>query len=138
MKKKAIALSMLFATSILFVSCMSEHKNQEDLDYEIEDVNLNILDEENKAESTTTKVESDSDWDVYLSEYEQFIDKYVDMLKKAKTGDISAISDYSTYLEKANNLQLKMSEAKSQLTTAQLDRFVKLQNKLTNAVSSLY
>ncbi len=44
---------------------------------------------------------------------------------------MSAMSEYATFMEKAAELNEKLSNAKSDMSSAQMSRFVKLQAKLT-------
>jgi hypothetical protein len=85
--------------------------------------------DENKLSSS-----SDSeDWNAVLKSYEEYIDKYIVLLKKAKNGDASAMTEYVSMMEKATELSEKMQNAGSNLSTSQMTKFLKLQTKLTNA-----
>jgi len=55
-------------------------------------------------------------------------------MKKAKNGDASAMSDYGSIMEKATDLSNKMSNAGNELSTTQMNKFMKLQTKLANPV----
>jgi hypothetical protein len=88
-------------------------------------------------EYSLTESSSSEDWDAILVAYEQFIDKYIASLKKVKAGDMSAMSEYADYMEKATDLAEKMEGASDELTTAQAAKFAKLQIKLANAAAEL-
>lgn len=77
---------------------------------------------------------SSSEWDNVLDSYEKYIDQYVKLYKKAQAGDMSAMTEYASMLEKANDLSSKLNGAKSNMSTAQISRFTKLQSKLISAV----
>lgn len=77
------------------------------------------------------------DWDAYLKSYEEFINQYIKLLEKSKSGDMSALMEYAGYMEKASDLQEKMEKAKSELSPAQMTKFLKLQNKLIKAASEM-
>lgn len=77
---------------------------------------------------------SSSEWDNVLDSYEKYIDQYVKLYKKAQAGDMSAMTEYASMLEKANDLSSKLNGAKSNMSTAQIARFTKLQSKLISAV----
>lgn len=79
------------------------------------------------------KTSSSNDWDSILDDYEKYIDKYIKLYKKAKNGDTSALTEYPALLEKAQSLADKLSKAQSDFKPAQASRFLKLQQKLTNA-----
>lgn len=69
-----------------------------------------------------------------MDEYEEYIDDYIKFYKKAQTGDMSAMTEYASMLEKAESLSKKLEKAQDDLTASQAARFLKLQQKLTNAV----
>lgn len=47
------------------------------------------------------KKKSGNNWDSVLDDYEEYFDQYVKLLKKAKNGDVSALTEYAKMLEKA-------------------------------------
>lgn len=73
------------------------------------------------------------DWDAVLKSYESYIDQYIKLMKKAKNGDASAITEYASMMEKATDLATKMQNAGDDLSSTQMAKFVKLQTKLANA-----
>ncbi|WP_134435605.1 DUF6591 domain-containing protein [Dysgonomonas capnocytophagoides] len=77
---------------------------------------------------------SSSEWDKVLDSYEKYIDQYAKLYKKAQAGDMSAMTEYASMLEKANDLSSKLNGAKSDMSAAQIARFTKLQAKLISAV----
>jgi len=76
---------------------------------------------------------SSNNYDELLTSYEKFIDDYIKIVKKAKNGDMTAIMEMSTMMEKANDLGQKMQNAQGNLTSSQLTKFMKLQEKLSKA-----
>ncbi len=87
-----------------------------------------------EAVSETSTATSQNDWDAVLDEYEEYIDKYLKLYKKAQAGDVSAATEYASLLEKAQSLSEKLSNASGDLTPAQASRFAKLQQKIANAM----
>ncbi|MEG1916402.1 MAG: hypothetical protein RR061_06945 [Muribaculaceae bacterium] len=87
------------------------------------------------AEATVEESQAESeDWDSILDEYETFITDYISLMKKAKAGDMSAMTEYASCLEKANSLGEKLEKA-STLTSSQISRMTKLQAKIVAAAS---
>lgn len=84
--------------------------------------------------SASNSNKSSSDWDQVLDSYEKYIDQYAKLYKKAQAGDMSAMTEYASMLEKANDLSSKLNGAKSDMSAAQIARFTKLQSKLISAV----
>ncbi len=66
--------------------------------------------------------------------YEEYIDEYVKLLKKAQAGDVSAVTENASLLEKAQSLSEQLSDAEGELTPAQISRFSKLQQKISSAM----
>lgn len=83
--------------------------------------------------STTYTSNESSDWDKVLSEYESFVDSYVKLIKKAQSGDVSALTESAEILTKANALSSKLSNAKGKMSASQVAKFVKLQSKIATA-----
>jgi hypothetical protein len=88
-------------------------------------------------EKTEFEISSDENWDAVLKSYEDYIDKCIKLVKKAGSGDVSAITEYADILEKAEDLQNKLENASKDLSAAQASKLLKLQTKLANAVSGM-
>lgn len=80
---------------------------------------------------------SSNNWDKILDSYEIYVDRYIQLAKKAQNGDISAISEYAQCLEKAEELQKQLENADSNLSTNQLNRLNKIIAKLATAASEI-
>lgn len=78
-----------------------------------------------------------SDWDKLLDEYEQFVEQYIKTYKKAMNGDMAAMTEYAKLAEKAQKLSSQLEKAKGEMTAAQLNRYLKITQKLASAVSNL-
>ena len=74
------------------------------------------------------------DWDKVLDEYEKYVNQYIKTYKKAMNGDMSAMADYAKLLEKAQKLSAKLEKAKGQMTDAQLKRYMKITQKMTEGL----
>lgn len=99
------------------------------------DSNGDSLDSDNSSSSEVSTT-SDNNWDSVIDDYEEFIDKYIALLKKAKAGDMDAVSEYASMLSKAQSLQSKLNSAQNDLTTAQAARFSKIVTKMASAATS--
>ena len=75
-------------------------------------------------------------WDSILDSYEEFVDKYIKLFKKAQNGDTSAITEYTECLEKAKSFQSKLEGAKADLTMKQVNRLNRINTKLAKATLS--
>lgn len=77
---------------------------------------------------------SSSDWDSALDESEEYVDEYIKFYKKAMEGDMSAMSEYASLLEKAQSMYDKLDGAQGEMTASQLARLNKIQMKMVNAM----
>lgn len=80
---------------------------------------------------------SDGNLDDLLDSFESYIDKYISLMRKAKNGDASAMSEYPDMLEEAQNLGEKIQNAKGQLTGSQLEKYQRINNKMLQAAQEL-
>lgn len=77
------------------------------------------------------------DWDALLKSYEQYVDKYISYMKKAAKGDMSALSEYPTLMEKAQELSSKMEDAQGEMSASQWARYMKITNKMAQAAQQM-
>lgn len=90
-----------------------------------------------KNSKTASKASSgNSKWDSILTQYEEYIDSYISLLRKANSGDMSAMADAVELLESAEDLCEDLSDAESQMSSAQRSRLMRITNKMTNAAMS--
>lgn len=77
--------------------------------------------------------ESDSDdWNSILDSYEQYVNNYVRLMRKASAGDASALAEYGSMLQEAQELSRKLSNAQGELSSAQWSRYLSITNKMTS------
>lgn len=105
-------------------------ENDHDADEESENVEEEIV-------TTTSSSKGSENWDALLKSYEDYIDHYVVLMKKAKNGDLNAIAQYAEYMQKATDLQEKIENAKEDLTGLQVAKFLKLQTKLMKVIGEM-
>lgn len=86
---------------------------------------------------TSTASSGSEDWDALLSSYEQYVDQYIKLMKKASNGDASAMTEYASFLEKAQEVSNKMSGAKGSMSASQWAKYMKITNKMASAAQGL-
>ena len=97
-----------------------------------------IEEEEVEVAPTHQTSSSSEDWDALLNSYEEYVDKYIAFLKKAKAGDMSALAEYPALMQKAQEYADKLEKAKGdELTPAQMTRFNKIQMKMLEAAQQM-
>lgn len=93
---------------------------------------------ETKKTDNTVKSNSQTgqkvDYEQVLKDYESYINKYIENYKQfLKEGDSSKI-DWKTPLKKAQDLEKKLENAKKDLNDKQIEKFLKLKEKLADAL----
>ena len=95
-------------------------------------------DTDSDTENEETVSSSDSeDWDAVLDSYEKYVDQYISLLKKAKNGDMDALTEYPDLMEKAQNLSDKMGNAKDNMSASQWAKYNKITMKMAKAAQEL-
>lgn len=95
------------------------------------------LEEEIEAETSVQSTNS-KDWDKALDDFESYVDQYINLMKKANSGDISVITEYVSFFEKAEKLEKDLDAAKNEMTKAQMKRYLKISEKMMNAAIEMY
>lgn len=111
---------------------VEEDDDKDDEDEEVEE------DEEEFVQKQPVKSSGSKDWDKFLDDYESYVDQYIKLMKKANNGDMTAMTEYMTMLEKAQVLGEEIDKAKGDLSPAQLNRYMRILQKLTDAAINLY
>lgn len=94
-------------------------------------------DSEDYASSSARSSSGSTDFDAWLTEYENYVNKYISLLKKAKAGDMEAMSEYASMMESAQELSSKIGNVSSDLTASQVARYQRINNKLMKAAQEL-
>ena len=97
-------------------------------------VRCDIYEKKNDKERETEFSEN-TDWNKVIDNYEQYFDEYIVFIKKANNGDMSAMEKYPELLNKAKKLEISLEKAKNEsaLTSSQISRLTKIQQKLVDA-----
>ena len=82
------------------------------------------------SSSKTVKTSSKTNWDKVLDEYERLVDQYVKAFKKAENGNLSAMSEYLSLEEKAEELADQLEDAEDELSEKQIARYIKITEKM--------
>ena len=134
MKKMYLVFTVLFMA--VMVSCSSGGDSKK----------VSSFDEERSSEATESSEESANEtfsntetpnWDDLLDSYEQFVDQYISLVKKASKGDVTAIAEYPSVMEKATEFAEKMKGAQSDMSSSQWARYMEITNKMSKAALEL-
>ena len=94
-------------------------------------------DDDDSYSSSSSGSSGSTNWDELLDSYEKYVDKYIALLKKAKNGDASAMSEYASMLEQAQDLNEKLQNAKGEMSSAQLARYNRITQKMAKAAQQM-
>lgn len=75
-----------------------------------------------------------------LDDYEEYVDKYLAYLKRAKTGDMKALEEYPAIMQKAEDLEKSMEASKNDndWNADQMKRMMEIQTKMLTASADMY
>lgn len=78
---------------------------------------------------------SSTDWNKILDSYEKYVNQYIVVYKKVAAGDMSAYAEMAGLMAKYQKLAEQLEGAKDEMTSAQIARYMKITQKLANAIS---
>ena len=123
-----------YLTCDITVNSSLSYNNMSDSTSDMEDND----DEEENEDSEAFSSDSDSkDWDGLLDSYEEYVDEYVSFFKKASNGDMDALSEYPSLLEKAQSLSDELSGAQGSMSSSQWSRYMRITNKMANVAAGM-
>ena len=93
----------------------------------------NAIEEDSNEQNSNTS----EDWNAVLDAYEKYVDQYIRMMERVNKGDDTAIAEYPGLLAKAEELQKKMENAKGEMTSTQIARLNKIQQKMLDAAQAM-
>ncbi len=102
---------------------------------DISDIDYGAI-ESDASDYSTTSSESE-DWDALLNAYEDYVDKYISYMKKAAKGDMTALAEYPSLMEKAQEFSEKLKNAQGEMSGSQLARYNKITMKMANAANKM-
>ena len=112
-----------------------EYKGKSSNTEVIESSSSTITEDEDESISSSSK--SSADWDSMLDSYEQYVNKYIALLKKAANGDMTAMAEYAGLMQKAQELSDKMDGAQGDMSASQWARYMKITTKMTTAAQEM-
>lgn len=95
------------------------------------------IDSDTENEDVVSSSSDSEDWDAVLNSYDKYVDQYISLLKKAKNGDMNALTEYPALMEKAQNLSDKMANAKDNMSPSQWAKYNKITMKMAKAAEEL-
>lgn len=89
------------------------------------------------SDEDTSSSSGSEDWDALLNSYENYVDKYISYIKKAAKGDMTALAEYPSLMEKAQEYSEKLEKAKGDMSASQWARYNKITMKMMKAAQEM-
>lgn len=102
-----------------------------------DDSSVSSDDSSDEDESISSSSTSSKDWDSMLDSYEEYVDKYIVLAKKAAKGDMTAMAEYAGLMQKAQEISDKMNGAQGDMSASQWARYLKITTKMTTAAQEM-
>lgn len=112
-----------------------EYKGKSSSAEVVESSDDTITEDEDIAVSSSSS--SSQDWDAMLDSYEEYVDNYISLLKKAANGDRSAMAEYPALMKKAQEFGNEMKNAQGSMSASQLARYTKISTKMLKAAQEM-
>lgn len=112
-----------------------EYKGKSSSAEVVESSDDTIAEDEDIAVSSSSS--SSQDWDAMLDSYEEYVDNYISLLKKAANGDKSAMAEYPALMKKAQEFSNEMKNAQGSMSASQLARYTKISTKMLKAAQEM-
>lgn len=112
-----------------------EYKGKSSSAEVVESSDDTIAEDEDIAVSSSSS--SSQDWDAMLDSYEEYVDNYISLLKKAANGDKSAMAEYPALMKKAQEFGNEMRNAQGSMSASQLARYTKISTKMLKAAQEM-
>ena len=94
-------------------------------------------DDSDSDTETSSSSSGSEDWDALLTSYERYVDKYISYVKKAAKGDMTALAEYPSLMEKAQEFSDKLQRAQGEMSASQWARYNKISMKMMKAAQEM-
>ena len=101
------------------------------------DISNSLSQNAREEDSNEQNSNTSEDWNAVLDAYEKYVDQYIRMMERVNKGDDTAIAEYPGLLAKAEELQKKLENAKGEMTSTQIARLNKIQQKMLDAAQAM-
>lgn len=107
----------------------------------LDDIPIDVMEESSSEDDEDMDEDADFansiDVDEMLESYDKYVTKYIKYIKKAADGDLTALAEYPGLMEQANDLQEKLERCKGDMTKAQMQRYIKITNRMSEAAQQI-
>ena len=96
-----------------------------------------LSDSSDNDDGRAVKTGNSEDWDALLTSYEAYVDKYISYVKKAAKGDMTALIEYPSLMQKTQEYSDKLQKAQGDMSASQWERYNKITMKMVKAAEEL-
>lgn len=146
MKLKFLSMALI---AMMAVSCGGNKENENsaseeesteindttssDNSYSLSNDSYSAMSESSTEETEESNSTSGADIDAWLDKYENLMDTYISLAKKAQAGDMSAAEEYAKYAAELAELYSELENVSSEMTPAQTSRLARIYAKMASA-----
>lgn len=137
-KMKRIFIPALLL-GLTFAGCQNKTDKMDHFDHEETPALTNdSTDAASDTEVDETAELDASDYDAQLDAYESYIDTYISLLNKSKSGhELSAMKAYLAYMKKAQDLSSELDQHEGDMNSEQQKRFADLKDKFAKSLMTI-
>lgn len=137
---KKIGLFVFAVIAFSFVACNNQKSQGKTSETPMEQASPASSDDSDAtaASADSGKEVADSDDpEALIKAYDSYADDVINLMQKAAKGDASAMSEYSTIMQKAQDLSAKLDKVKDKLTPEQTKQLAEIATKMTKAAQGM-
>ncbi len=108
------------------------------MSFKLAEGNIDVSDNnDSEYDDSDTSSSGSENWDELLDSYENYVDKYISYMKKAAKGDMTALAEYPSLMEKAQDYGDKLQRAQGEMSASQWARYNKITMKMAKAAQEM-
>jgi 3-oxoacyl-ACP reductase-like protein len=132
MKKNLIKSALVLSIAVMFTACGgNNNENQAPAGNATPANNAAPAQPANNAGTeAAAPAASGANYDQIINDYSAMIDQMIEMNKKIEAGDMSAMNNYQSLMQKSAKLSQDIQNVQGQLTPEQLSKYEQLMTKI--------
>jgi 3-oxoacyl-ACP reductase-like protein len=132
MKKNLIKSALVLSIAALFTACGgNNNENQAPAGNATPANNASPTQPaDNAGTEAAAPAASGANYDQIINDYSAMIDQMIEMNKKIEAGDMSAMNNYQSLMQKSAKLSQDIQNVQGQLTPEQLSKYEQLMTKI--------
>ncbi len=131
--KRILSVLLVIVLAVSLVAC-GVKKNSN-----VNENNGILTDQGTETNQSTTETSGEVEWKQFLKDYEEWVDKYIEITKKYKDNptDMSILSDYTSMMSELTEWYDKTDEMQSELESASPGELAEYSSELARIAAKL-